>query len=152
MNRQIISEPMRVELGIWPIFLPFVAAWHVIAPVATVVAQTAVAATPYVAAALTVNSLIQSFNQPKGSEVSIPGLLGAKELSSTVATSLQRQQTELETLQQEGLKKQEELAAIEAQVALKQKTTNFLSKYGPFLVAGGIVLVTVLAVRKKKKK
>lgn len=145
MNRQIMNEPIKVELGLWPILIA-------IGDALWAAGSFAVAATPYVGAAITANSLIQSFTQPKTESVSIPGVLGAKGLSSTVATALQRQRTELEALQQEGLKKQEDLAAIEAQTALKQKTEYFLSKYGTFLVAGGAVLLILLAVRKRKKR
>ena len=106
-----------------------------------------------VGTALTANSVVQTIQGPmKISTTSIPGALGAKGLSPAVATALQRQQTELEALQQEALKKQDELEKVEAQVALKQKTENFLSKSGPFLVAGGAALVIVLAIKKKKKK
>ena len=106
-----------------------------------------------VATAMTANSVVQMIQGPmKIPTVSIPGALGARGLSPAVATALQKQRTELERLQQEELKRQEELAKIEAQVAVKQKTENLLSKYGLFLVAGGAVLVTVLAVRKRKKK
>ena len=145
MNRQIMNEPMKVELGLWPILIA-------IGDALWAAGSFAVAATPYVGAAMTANSLISMFNQPKSSQVSIPGVEAARGLSPEVATALQRQQTELERLHQEELKKQEELATIETQVATKQKTENFLSKYGLFLVAGGVVLVTILAVRKRRKK
>ena len=106
-----------------------------------------------VGTAMTVNSVVQAIQGPvKLDTISIPGVLGAKGLSPAVATALQRQQTELERLHQEELQKEEELKKIEAQTATKQKTENVLSKYGPFLVAGGAVLVTVLVVRKRKKK
>ena len=142
MNRQM-NEEMKVELGFWPIFafLFNPAFW---AGVGQVTAGTG--------ALMTANSLISMFNQPKSSQVSIPGVEAARGLSPEVATALQRQQTQLEALQQEGLKEQEELKNIEAQTALKQKTQNILSKYGPFLVAGGAVLVIVLIAKKKRKK
>ena len=161
MNRQM-NEGMRVELGIWPIFAflfgtPAVAAT---AATATTAATAAVAATTgfltYTAIAggtlMIANSLVQAFNRSESNPVSIPGMVAARGLSPEVATALQRQRTELEILQQEALKKQEELKKVEIQAVTKQKTENLLSKYGLFLVAGGVVLVTVLAVRKKRKK
>ena len=147
MNRQIINEPMKVELGIWPIFAFLVnpAFW-------AGVGQVAVTGTQVASAAMLTNSIVQMFNRPETNPVSVEGAAAARGLSPEVATALQRQQTELEALHQEELKKQEELAKVETQIATKQKTENFLSKYGLFLVAGGAVLVTVLAVRKRKKK
>ena len=151
MNGQV-NEKMRVELGIWPIFLPFIWAGSALWTVGTA----AVAALPTIATAagslMAVNSLVSMFNQPKAESVSIPGAEAARGLSPEVATALRRQQTELERLQQEELKRREELKSVETQVAIKQKTENFLSKYGLFLVAGGAVLITVLAIRKKRKK
>jgi len=156
MNRQIINEPMKVELGIWPIFA-FLFGTPAVAATATTAATAATTGFLTYAAItgatlLTANSLISMFNRPQSSQVSIPGVVAARGLSPEVATALQRQRTELETLQQEALKKQEELSAIEAEVATKQKTQYALSKYGPFLIAGGAALVIVLAVKKKKKK
>ena len=156
MNRQIINEPMKVELGIWPIFafLFGKAAVAATATTAATAATTGFLTYTGIAAAglLTANSLISMFNRPESNTVSIPGALAARGLSPAVATALQKQRTELETLQQEGLKKQEELENVEAQVAIKQKTEYSLSKYGPFLVAGGAVLLILLIARKRKKK
>lgn len=143
MNEQIINEPMKVELGFFQIFafLFNPAFWAGVTQVTT-----------SASALMLTNSIVQSFSQPKTESVSMPGVLASRGLSPAVATALRKAQTELEALQQEGLKKQEELATIETQTALKNKTANFLSKYGLFLVAGGTVLITVLAVRKRKKK
>ena len=147
MNRQIINEEMRVELGIWPIFtfLFNPAFW-------AGVGQVAVTGTQVASAGMTVDSIVKSFNRPEGNPVSIPGVEAARGLSPAVATALQRQRTELEALQQEGLKRQEELKKVETQTAIKQKTQNILSKYGPFLAAGGVALLIVLVVRKRRKK
>lgn len=106
-----------------------------------------------VGTAMTANSIVQMIQGPvKLDIVSPPGVLGAKGLSPAVATALQRQRTELEALQQEALQKEEELKKLEAQTATKEKIQYSLSKYGPFLVAGGAVLVVLLAVKKRKKK
>ena len=155
MNGQMNDE-MRVELGIWPIFAFLVGTPAVAATATTAAVAATTGFLTYVGvtagALLASNALISMFNRPNIESVSIPGLEAARGLSPEVATALQRQQTELERLQQEALKKQEELAKVETQIATKQKTENLLSKYGTFLVAGGAVLVIVLAVRKRKKK
>lgn len=103
--------------------------------------------------AMMANSIMQMIQGPvKLDIISPPGALAAKGLSPAVATALQRQQAELEALRQEAFQKEEELKKLEAQTATKEKIKYSLSKYGPFLVAGGAVLVVLLVVKKKKKR
>jgi len=100
--------------------------------------------------AITVNSVMQSFNRPGGQGVSIPGMEAVRGVSPSIARELQRQQTELERLNQEELQRVEEQKKIDEQKALQQKNQNILVKYGPFVVVGGGVLFVVLLSRRKK--
>jgi len=75
MNRQI-NEPMRVELGIWPIFAflfgtPAVAATSTTAAVAATTGFLTYVGTT-VGALLASNALISMFNRPNIESVSIP--------------------------------------------------------------------------------
>ena len=137
MNKQIMNEPMKVELGFIQFFafLFNPAFWSGVATVGST--------------AMTANAIISSFNQPGGNSVSIPGMAGITGLSPSISRELQRQQTELERLNQEELQRVEEQKKIDEQKALQQKNQNILVKYGPFVVVGGIVLSVVLLSRRK---
>ena len=154
MNRQIINEPMKVELGIWPIFLFLFGAPAVAATATTAAVAATTGFLTYAAIAggalMTANSIIQSFNRPGGNSVSIPGMAAIQGLSPSISRELQRQQTELERLNQEELQRVEEQKKSEEQKALQQKSQNILVKYGPFIAVGGVVLVAVLLSRRKK--
>jgi len=132
---------MKVELGFFQFFafLFNPAFWSGVATVGQVAGV-----------AMTANSIIQSFNRPGTSSSSVEGMAAIQGLSPSIARELQRQQTELEKLNQEELQRVEEQKKIEEQKVLQQKNQNILVKYGPFIVVGGIVLSVVLLSRRKK--
>lgn len=141
-----MNGKMSVNLGVWPIFafLFNPAFW---AGVKTVAITTATA----VPTAMTLNSIIQSFDRPETNVAEITGSLAVKEFSPQIAQLLQQQATELTKLHEEELKKEEEMQSLETQKVRQEKLQEAISKYGPLLLIGGGMLLVVLLKKRKKQ-
>lgn len=98
------------------------------------------------------NTLISTFSRPEDNPASAAGQAVIQSgVSPQLIQTLEQQQTELERLHQEQLQKQEQLEKAEAEIESKQKVENVLYKYGPWIVAGAVVLGAVLVLGKRKK-
>lgn len=144
-NRSLILDKsqMRVNLGIWPIFafLTNPAFWTATGQVVTTAATTA--------ASYGVSQLFNSMSSPQYNPSTYVGSIATRNMaSSPQTTALLQQQEELNRLHQEQLEKEEELKNLQVQAEQKQQT---LSKYAPWIVAGGIIFLAVVLFTRRRK-
>lgn len=133
---------MRVETGIWPIFQPIKTIWNTVAPVATdILSKVKILSGPI----MDVNTLISSLTQEQrsGAVIQVPQE-ASQNISSQITNILKQQQDAIAKIQQELLVKEQQIQQSNQQAASQEQLRQTLANYGPFVIAGGITVVTLL--------
>jgi len=102
-------------------------------------------------AIMSTNNLIKSIEGPPSIKpVTIPGILGLKEIDQSIVEQINKSRQELETVYQTELELAKKQQQLEQQIIKRQKLIETITKLAPFIVIGGVILAIILLKRGRK--